>query len=70
MWIKKLPKQILDLALKSFTVSRKFMEILNLSEQKQSYHTIKDLEVKLTFQQTENDNWTLSDIPLMKMSLL
>ena len=34
------------------------MEILNLSEQKQSYHTIKDLEVKLTFQQTENDNCT------------
>ena len=25
------------------------MEILNLSEQKDSYHTIKDLEVKLTF---------------------
>ena len=44
------------------------MEILNLSEseQKDSYHTIKDLEVKLTFQQTESDNCTLSDIHLMK----
>ena len=42
------------------------MEILNLSEQKQSYHTIKDLEVKLTFQQTESDNCTLSNIRLMK----
>ena len=30
----------------SLTVSRKFMEILNPSEQKDSYHTIKDLEVK------------------------
>ena len=66
MWTKKLPKQILDLAIKSFTVSRKFMEILNLSEQKDSYHTIKDLQVKLTFQQTESDNCTLSDIRLMK----
>ena len=32
------------------------MEILNLSEQKDSYHTIKDLEVKLTFQQIESDD--------------
>ena len=42
------------------------MEILNLSEQNDSHHTIKDLEVKLTFQQTESDNCTLSDIRLMK----
>ena len=42
------------------------MEILNLSEQKDSYHTIKDLEVQLTFQQTQSDNCTLSDILLMK----
>ena len=42
------------------------MEILNLSEQKDSYRTIKDLEVKLTFQQTESDNCTLSNIRLMK----
>ena len=34
------------------TVSRKFMEILNPSEQKDSYHTIKDLEVKLLNKQT------------------
>ena len=40
------------------------MEILNLSEQKDSYHTIKDLEVKLTFQQTES--YTLSDMRLLK----
>ena len=44
------------------TVSRKFMEILNQSELKDSYHTIKDLGVKTTFQQTESDNGTLSDI--------
>ena len=66
MWTEKLPKQILDLAIKSFTVSRKFMEILDLSEQKDSYHSIKDLEVKLIFQQTESDNCTLSDMRLMK----
>ena len=30
----------------SSTVSRKSIEILNLSEQNDSYHTIKDLEVK------------------------
>ena len=42
------------------------MEILNLSEQNDSHHTIKDLEAKLTFQQTESDNCTLSDIRLMK----
>ena len=42
------------------------MEILNLSEQQDSYHAIKDLEVKITFQQTESDNCTLSDIRLMK----
>ena len=33
---------------------------------KDSYHTIKDLEVQLTFQQTQSDNCTLSDILLMK----
>ena len=66
MWTRKLSKQILDLVIKSFTVSRRFMEILNLSEQNDSHHTIKDLEVKLTFQQTESDNCTLSDIHLMK----
>ena len=42
------------------------MEILNLSEQKDSYHTIEDLEVKTTFQQTESDNCTLIDMRLMK----
>ena len=52
--------------MKSLTVSRKFMEILNLSEQKDSYHTIKDLEVKLTFQETESDNCTPSRIRLMQ----
>ena len=36
---KKLPKQILDLAMRSLTVLRKFTEILNLLEQKDSYHT-------------------------------
>ena len=46
MWTKKLHKQILNLAVMGLTVSRKFMEILNPSEQKDSYHTIKDLEVK------------------------
>ena len=46
MWTKKLQKQILNLAMMSLIVSRKFMEILNPSEQKDSYHTIKDLEVK------------------------
>ena len=66
MWTKELPKQILDLAMKSLTVSRKFMEILNLSEQKDSYHSTKDLEVKLTFQQTESDNCTPSGIGLIK----
>ena len=33
---------------------------------KDSYHIIKDLEVQLTFQQTQSDNCTLSDILLMK----
>ena len=42
------------------------MEILNLSDQKDSYDTIKDLQVKLTFHQTESDNYTLSDIGLIK----
>ena len=46
MWTKKLHKQILNLAVMGLTVSRKFMEILNPSEQKDSYHTMKDLEVK------------------------
>ena len=31
-------------------------KVLDLSEQKDSCHTIKDLEVKLTFQQIESDN--------------
>ena len=66
MRTKKLPKQILDLAMKSLTVSRKFMEVLNLSEQKDRYHTIKDLEVKFTFQQTESDNCTPSGTSLIK----
>ena len=41
---------------------------LNLSEQKDSYHTIKYLEVKHTVQQKESDNCTLSlsDIRLME----
>ena len=41
---------------------------LNLSEQKDSYNTIKYLEVKHTIQQNESDNCTLSlsDIRLMK----
>ena len=52
MWTKKLHKQILNLAVMSLTVSRKIMEILNPSEQKDSYHTIKDLEVKLLNKQT------------------
>ena len=66
MWAKKLSKKILSLPIKSFTGSRKLVEILNLLEKKDSYHTIKDLEVKLNFQQTESDNCTLSDIYLMK----
>ena len=48
--------------MKSLTDSRKFIEILNLSKQKDSYNTIKDLEVELTFQQTESDNCTPSGI--------
>ena len=52
MWTKKLHKQILNLAVMSLTVSRKIMEILNPSEQKDSYHTIKYLEVKLLNKQT------------------
>ena len=35
--------------MKSLTDSKKCIEILNLSEQKDSYNTIKDLEVELTF---------------------
>ena len=35
--------------MESLTDSKKFIEILNLSEQKDSYNTIKDLEVELTF---------------------
>ena len=35
--------------MKSLTSSRKFIEILNLSEQKDSYNTTEDLEVELTF---------------------
>ena len=52
--------------MKSLTVSRKFTEIFNLSEQIDSYHTIKDLEVTLTFQETESDNCTPSGISLMQ----
>ena len=43
--MKKLPKQILELAMKSLADSRKFMEILNLSEQKDSYNTIENLKI-------------------------
>ena len=35
--------------MKSLTSSKKFIEILDLLEQKDSYKTIKDLEVELTF---------------------
>ena len=35
--------------MQSLTDSRKFMEILNLSEQKYNYSTIKDLEVEYAF---------------------
>ena len=52
--------------MEGLTVSRKFMEIFNLLEQKDSYHTIKNLEVELTFQQTESDSYTPSGINLMK----
>ena len=43
--MKKVPKQILGLAMKSLTDSRKFIEILNLSEQKDSYNTTENLEI-------------------------
>ena len=52
--------------MKSLTDSRKFVEILNLSEQKGSYNTKETLEVEHTFQQTESDNCTPSGISLMK----
>ena len=52
------------------TDSRKFIEILNLSEQKNSYNTIKDLEIELNFPQTEIDNCTPSGISIIRMSLL
>ena len=50
----------------SLTDSRKFIEILNLSEQKNSYNTIEDLEIELNFPQTEIDNCTPSGISIMK----
>ena len=40
--MKKLPKQMLGLAMKSLADSRKFIEILNLSEQKDSYNIIEN----------------------------
>ena len=43
--MKKLPKQIIGLAMKSLADSRKFIETLNLSEQKDSYNTIENLEI-------------------------
>ena len=43
------------------------MEILNLWKQKDSYNTIKDLEVEFTLEQTESDNYTPSGISLMKI---
>ena len=52
--------------MKNLTDSRKFIGILNLSEQKDSHNTMKDLEVELTFQETESDNCTPSGISLMK----
>ena len=52
--------------MKNLTDSRKFIKIFNLSEQKDNYNIIKDLEVELTFQQTESDNCTPSGISLMK----
>ena len=52
--------------MKSLIGSRKLIEILDLSEQKDSYNTIKGLEVELTFEQTESDNCTASGISLMK----
>ena len=51
--------------MKSFRGSRNFIEILNLSEQKNSYHVMKDLEVELTFQQT-SDNCNPNGISPMK----
>ena len=41
------------------------MEILRLSGRKGSYHTIKYLEVELTFQPTENDLCAPSGISLL-----
>ena len=43
--MKKLSKEILGLAMKSLADSRKFIETLNLSEQKDSYNTMESLEV-------------------------
>ena len=42
------------------------MEILRLSGRKDSYHTIKYLEVELTFQPTENDHCAPSGISLLQ----
>ena len=52
--------------MKNLTDSGKFINIFNLSEQKDNYNIIKDLEVELTFQQTESDNCTPRGISLMK----
>ena len=54
------PKQpVLGLGMNSLvTVSRRVIEILNRLGQIASYHTIKDLETGLTFQETEGDNCT------------
>ena len=53
--------------MKGLTGPKKFIENLNLSEQKDSYHTIEELKAKLTFQQ--NVSWTYSGIKLMKNKL-
>ena len=52
--------------MKNLTDSRKFIGILNLSEQEDSHNTMKDLEVELAFQETESNNCTPSGISLMK----
>ena len=67
IWKKKPTKQILNLATKSLTVSRKFKKILNLSGHKDRQQTItRDLEAELTFRQTEGNNCTLGGINLTK----
>ena len=54
--------------MKGLTGPKKFIENLNLSEQKDSYHTIEELKAKLTFQ--KNVSWTYSGIKLMKNIVL